>query len=66
MPVEATASVAATLDIGLERDGFARSLIRELAGTLQDVVGMDDAAGYISVVGTAIGEQMNADYRQAF
>lgn len=53
------------LDIPLERDGFTRSLIRELAGTLEEVVGIDDAAGYISVVGTAIGEQIDATYKEA-
>jgi predicted ArsR family transcriptional regulator len=40
-------------------------LIRELAGTLQDVVGLEDASGYISVVGTAIGEQIDSTYREA-
>lgn len=56
---------AAGLDISLERDVFLRRLLRELAGTLQDVVGLDDAAGYISVVGAAIGEGINADYSRA-
>ena len=53
------------VDMPLERDGFTRRLIRELAGTLQDVVGIDEAAGYISVVGTAIGEHIDATYRKA-
>jgi predicted ArsR family transcriptional regulator len=57
---------AASLDVGLERDVFVRRLLRELAGTLQDVVGLEDAAGYISVVGTAIGEQIDTTYRRAF
>lgn len=59
-------SPASSLDLPLERDIFARSLIRELAGTLQDVVGVQDAAGYISVVGTAIGEQIDTAYKNAF
>lgn len=59
-----SASVQA-LDITLERDVFLRSLVRELAGTLQDVVGLDEAAGFISVVGQRIGEQLNGDYRAA-
>lgn len=66
MTAEAPISPAASLDIGLERDVFTRTLIRELAGTLQDVVGLEDAAGYISVVGTAIGEQIDTTYRNAF
>lgn len=57
---------ASALELGLERDLFTRRLIRELAGTLQDVVGLDDASGYISVVGTAIGEQIDSDYRDAW
>jgi hypothetical protein len=35
----------ATLDVPLERDLFLRTLLRELAGTLQDVVGLDEASG---------------------
>lgn len=51
--------------VSLERDVFLRRLLRELAGTLQDVVGIDEASGYISVVGAAIGEQINTEYRKA-
>ena len=51
--------------VELDRDRFLRSLLRELAGTLQDVVGLDEASGYISVVGGAIGEQIDAAYRRA-
>jgi predicted ArsR family transcriptional regulator len=57
-------SVAAA-DVPLERDVFTRTLIRELAGTLEEVVGLEDASGYISVVGTAIGEQIDQVYRNA-
>lgn len=49
----------------LERDLFLRSLLRELAGTLQEVVGLDEASGYISVVGSVIGEQIDTAYRRA-
>ena len=52
-------------NVPLERDVFLRRLLRELAGTLQDVVGLDEASGYISVVGAAIGEQIDQDYRRA-
>lgn len=51
--------------IALDRDLFLRRLLRELAGTLQDVVGLDAACGYISVVGGVMGEQLNADYTRA-
>ncbi len=53
------------LDVDLQRDVFLRSMLRELAGTLQDVVGMEEAAGFISVVGQRIGDQLNAAYRTA-
>ncbi|MEX2598070.1 MAG: methanogen output domain 1-containing protein [Dehalococcoidia bacterium] len=54
-----------TLDIPLERDVFLRNLVRELAGTLQDVVGLDEASGFVSIVGQRIGDQINADYQAA-
>lgn len=54
-----------TADVPLERDLFLRSLIRELSGTLQDVVGLEEASGFVSVVGQRIGEQINEDYRRA-
>ena len=51
--------------IPLERDVFLRSMLRELAGTLQDVVGLDEASGFISVVGQRIGDELNVAYREA-
>lgn len=51
--------------VPLNRDIFLRKLLRELAGTLQNVVGLNEAAGYISVVGSAIGEEIDASYRSA-
>jgi len=53
------------LDVPLDRDIFLRTLIRELSGTLEDVVGLDEAAGFISVVGQNVGDQMNRDYKAA-
>ncbi len=52
-------------EIDLERDVFLRTLLRELSGTLEKVVGLDEAAGYISVVGGVIGEQIDSAYRNA-
>lgn len=66
MSTQEPRQTAASLEVALERNLFLRSLIRELAGTLETVVGVEDAAGYISVVGVAIGEQMDATYRSAF
>lgn len=53
------------LDIKLERDGFMRELLRQLSGTLQDVVGMEEAAGFISIVGQSIGDSLNQEYCRA-
>jgi predicted ArsR family transcriptional regulator len=53
------------LNIPLERDVFLRTLIRELAGTLQDVVGVEEASGFISVVGQNMGRQIDKDYKAA-
>jgi predicted ArsR family transcriptional regulator len=53
------------LPVPLDRDVFLRTLLRELAGTLQDVVGLDEASGFISVVGQRIGDQIDAEYKAA-
>ncbi len=53
------------LNVPLDRDLFLRNLIRELAGTLEDVVGIEEASGFISVTGQAIGDQINRDYKHA-
>lgn len=42
-----------------------RTLIRELSGTLQDVVGLEEAPGFVSVVGRRVGEQINNQYKNA-
>jgi predicted ArsR family transcriptional regulator len=52
-------------DVDLERDLFLRTLLRELSGTLEDVVGVDEASGFISVVGARIGYQLDVAYREA-
>lgn len=59
------ASRVKALEIPLERDVFLRNLVRELAGTLQEVIGLDEASGFISVVGQKIGDGINQDYRSA-
>ena len=40
-----------TLNLPLERDIFLRILIRELSGTLEGIVGLEEASGFISIVG---------------
>lgn len=61
-----TLPAAQALDLPLERDVFLRTLIRELSGTLQDVVGIDEASGFVSVVGQRMGDWMDQSYREAW
>jgi hypothetical protein len=58
-------SAIQSASIPLDRDVFTRTLIRELAGVLQDVIGLDDASGFISVVGQRMGGQINDGYKSA-
>ena len=55
--------ILAELPIPLDRDVFMRSLLRELAGTLEDVVGLDEATGFISIVSQRVGEQIHEQYK---
>lgn len=61
----AEARQVSQVDVSLERDVFLRSLIRELAGTLERVVGVSEASGYISLVGATIGKQIDQEYKRA-
>lgn len=51
-------------DVFLDRDVFFRRLLRELAGTLEEVVGLEMAEGYISSVGSQVGQWIDAEYRR--
>ena len=53
------------LEIPLERDLFLRNLLRHLAGTLQNVVGLQEASGFVSVVGQEMGDEINRTYKNA-
>ncbi len=57
--------VLSEVDIPLERDVFLRTLLRHLAGTLQKVVGLEEASGFISVVGQEMGDEINRAYKEA-
>lgn len=52
-------------ELPLERDVFCRTLLRHLSGVLQDVVGLEEAAGLVSVVGQEMGDQIGGMYRRA-
>lgn len=51
------------LPIGRDRDQFLRELVRELAGVIEDTAGLEEAEGFIAVVGGRIGSMMNDEYR---
>lgn len=53
------------LILSIDHNIFLRSLLRELSGTLEEVVGLDEAAGFVSIVGQHIGEWMDTEYRKA-
>jgi hypothetical protein len=55
----------AQLEVGLDRDVFLRTVLRELSGALEAVIGLEDASGYISLVGGAVGDSLNTRYKQA-
>lgn len=52
-------------DVSLDRDVFLRTLLRELAGSLESVVGLAEASGYISLVGQSVGTQIDEAYVKA-
>jgi predicted ArsR family transcriptional regulator len=68
LPIERAASGRVSLSVlpvPLERDVFLRTLIRHLAGTLEEVVGVREAAGFVTVVGQKMGDEINDMYRSA-
>lgn len=56
---------AAKLPVTLNRDVFLRTLLRHLAGTLEEVAGVEEAQGFVSMVGQQVGDLLNHDYREA-
>lgn len=53
------------LEVPLDRDLFLRTLIREVSGTLEDIIGLEEASGYISVVGQSMGKMINDEFKSA-
>ncbi len=60
-----TETTISNLNLPLEREGFFGTLIRELSGTLQDLVGLEEASGFISVVGQTMGREIDREYKSA-
>lgn len=54
-----------TSSMPLDRDLFLRNLVRGLSGTLEQIVGLEEAAGFVSLVGQDIGDWINVEYKQA-
>jgi predicted ArsR family transcriptional regulator len=54
----------ATPDFNIELDDvtFFQSMIGTLAGTLEEVVGLEDAASFVGVVGGKIGDDLASQY----
>jgi hypothetical protein len=51
--------------VTLERDVFLRTLLRHLSGALEEVVGVREAEGFVSIVGQRMGDEIGAEYRRA-
>ena len=64
-PASSSQTSLRELPVPLERDVFVRTLLRELAGTLQEVVGLEEASGFISVVSQRLGDAINESYKAA-
>lgn len=52
-------------EIPFDDVNFARRLLLELTDVLQDVIGYQEARGFIAVVGARIGDAFNSAYRMA-
>ena len=55
----------ASTEPSLGRDSFFRSVIRELTTTITDLIGFNEAAGFVSIVGQRVGEEIDRDYRRS-
>ena len=58
-------NLVAQLSVPLDRDLFLRKLVRHLSRALQDVVGLEEAAGFVSIVGQRMGDEIGDAYRAA-
>ncbi|MBV6624941.1 MAG: transcriptional regulator [Rivularia sp. (in: Bacteria)] len=60
-----TEASTAPLDVSLDSNLFLRTLFRELSGTLQKVVGLEEASELIGVVGKSMGREIDRKYKSA-
>ncbi|WP_299817484.1 methanogen output domain 1-containing protein [uncultured Jannaschia sp.] len=54
--------IVSQAEIALDRDLFFRRMLRELTGTIEAIVGVEEASGYVATVGAAIGDWINTAY----
>ena len=47
-----------------EREAFFLDMLRDISGTLEEVVGLEEAEGYMSLVGTAMGARILARWME--
>jgi hypothetical protein len=59
------ASKVAACDVGLSQVGFFQDVIGTLANTLEEVIGLEDAASFVAVVGGRIGDELSEEYTRA-
>lgn len=52
----------ANMDVPLERDMFFRTMLRTLTGTLETIIGLPEAEGYMRVVGAEMGDAIGKAY----
>ncbi|WP_029057342.1 methanogen output domain 1-containing protein [Stappia stellulata] len=57
-----TSATASGFNIELDDTGFFQGMIGTLAGTLEEVVGLEDAASFVGVVGGKIGDDLASQY----
>jgi predicted ArsR family transcriptional regulator len=62
---ESQACAVEQLQLPLDHGSFVLTFIRELTGCLEDIVGLQDASGFVRVVGQQMGEQINQQYKAA-
>lgn len=59
------AKSAKDLDLSLDHESFVAGLLRALTGTLEDVLGLEEASDFISIVGGTVGKAINKEYKTA-
>lgn len=53
------------LKVPLDRDLFFRKMIRSFAKSLEQTVGLDEAAGYVALVGSEVGAWIEDEYQKS-